>query len=107
MSSRYFVRTVNHNTSQEHYVVADARKGGACFTVYFSWHAASEEARQLNLYHHRQQLESTQEVRQRGALPTSIGQSHKNNGGASATQEHEVTPRQVMQDLMKRKLVRQ
>ncbi|OLO05312.1 MULTISPECIES: hypothetical protein [Salinicola] len=60
MSNRYFVRIVNSNMPDEHFVVADFRRNGACMNVYFNRPAAMEEARWLNRHHHRQQLKSAQ-----------------------------------------------
>lgn len=57
MSNRYFVRTVNHNTLHEHFVVADFRREGACVNVFFNRPAALDSARRLNRDHHQRQLE--------------------------------------------------
>ncbi|MGQ7242520.1 hypothetical protein ACUN9V_03555 [Salinicola sp. V024] len=56
MSTRYFVRAVNPNSLEEHFVVADFHQNGACVNVYFNRPAAQEETRWLNRRHHRQQL---------------------------------------------------
>ncbi|WP_157956741.1 hypothetical protein [Salinicola halimionae] len=56
MSSRYFVRTVNPHSLNEHFVVADYHQDGACINAYFNLRAAQDEARWLNRHHHRQQL---------------------------------------------------
>lgn len=50
MPSRYYVRTVNKSTINEHYVVADVLNDSACINVYFNEHAAAKEARWLNRY---------------------------------------------------------
>lgn len=132
MSNRYFVRTVNHNTIQEHFVVADFRQEGACVNVYYNRPAALDEARRLNRHYHQQQLDRLHELQQLDSLTSpsiakalsqaeaigdgqhlvSAPDSRRRPGRLEAstaskpTSHPEKTSKQVAEDLMRRRLVR-
>lgn len=90
MPTRYFVRTVNPNSLEEHFVVADFHQNGACVNVYFNRPAAQEEARWLNRHQHRQQLKAAQYICLNGrrsltTLPPQIEATDPQETGVTAT----------------------
>lgn len=132
MSNRYFVRTVNPNTPMEHFVVADFHREGACMNVYFNRPAAIEEARWLNRHHHRQRLKDARfewqhDFHSLKGLPPQIEPTEESFVGSDFTprpskataqaseaedslsrrdSQPRKTAAQVMQSLMKRRLVK-